>query len=298
MSLEPEVIGVDIGGTSIKLGRFNIHGKCDQAINVPTPTPASPKLVVDALVQAIDIINPQKTCLALGIGVPGVVDSSGRIAKVAINLSGWLNVPLAQQIESATGLATTLANDANCAGVGEAWLGAGLHYQDMILLTLGTGVGGAIILGGKLFTGHLGAAGELGLIMYDPDGPVCNSGNKGSLEQHLSIAAIKRMTGKEPEQMGILAQAGDPVALDFWREYGRILGTGVTSFIYTLTPEVIIIGGGVGASADFFLPSALQEIEKRVLPPSREGFKLLKAELGNQAGMVGAAKLAWELVKN
>ncbi len=297
MTLEPEVIGVDIGGTSIKLGTFDIKGKCTGSLSVPTPIPATPDSVVDTLTQAIENIAPRRTFAALGIGVPGVVDRSGRIARVAINLSGWLNVPLAEQMESRTGIPTILANDANCAGVGEAWLGAGINYEDIIMLTLGTGVGGAIILGKKLFTGHMGAAGELGLIMYDPDGPFCNSGNKGSLEQHLSIAAIKRMTGKDPSQMGISAQAGDRDALVFWCEYGKILGTGITSFIYTLTPEVIIIGGGIGSSADFFLPSALAEIEKRVLFPSREGLKLIKAQLGNQAGMVGAAKLAWDLAK-
>lgn len=297
MNLHPEVVGIDIGGTGIKIGRFDETGACNQELTIPTPRPANPELVVDAISVALEQINPDKKVIALGVGVPGVVDRSGRIAKVAINLSGWLNVRLAEMLETRTGIPTILANDANCAGLGEVWLGAGSKYQDVILLTLGTGVGGAIILNGDLYTGHLGAAGELGLIMYDPNGPECNSGNKGSLEQHLSIGAIKRMTGYAPAQMGALAKAGDSSALSFWREYGRILGTGITSFIYTLTPEAIIIGGGISASADFFLPYALEEVRKRVLPPSRDGFELLKAILGNQAGIVGAAKLAWELIK-
>jgi len=297
MNPQHEVIGIDIGGTAIKMGRFANKGICNQILTIPTPIPATPEAVVEAIVKALEEINPEKTVLALGVGVPGVVDRAGRITKVAINLSGWLDVPLAEKLESKTGLPTILANDANCAGLGEAWLGAGMNYKDIILLTLGTGVGGAIIIQGSLFTGHLGAAGELGLIMFDPNGPECNSGNKGSLEQHLSISAIHRMTGKDPAEMGELAQVGNPDALAFWKEYGSILGIGLTSFIYTLTPEAIIIGGGVSASADFFLPYALAEIKKRVLPPSREGLQLLKAELGNQAGIVGAAKLAWGLVK-
>jgi glucokinase len=167
----------------------------------------------------------------------------------------------------------------------------------LILLTLGTGVGGAIILDGKLFTGHQGAAGELGLITLNPDGPMCNSGNRGSLEQYVSVQAIRRRTGKEPAELGVMAKEGDEFALEFWESYGRDLGAGLASLIYVLTPEAIMIGGGVSASAEFFFPTALAEIERRVLLSSRAGLHLLAAELGNQAGMVGAAKLAWQMVE-
>jgi glucokinase len=187
-----------------------------------------------------------------------------------------------------------LANDANCAGLGEYWLGAGRSFQHLILLTLGTGVGGAIILDGRLFTGHEGTAGELGLITLNPDGPACNSGNNGSLEQYASVRAIRRRTGLEPEELGLRAKAGDATALAFWDAYGRDLGAGLASLVYVLTPEAVIIGGGISASAEFFFPAIQSELERRVLPSSRPGLKLLAAELGNQAGMVGAAKLAWQ----
>jgi len=161
-------------------------------------------------------------------------------------------------------------------------------------LTLGTGVGGAIILNDRLFTGHLGAAGELGLITFNPDGHPCNSGNRGSLEQYVSATAIIRETGKTPAELGHLADNNDPTALTFWHNYGKQLGAGIASLIYILTPEVVIIGGGVSASAHHFLPFVEKEIEKRVLASSRVDLKITVAELGNQAGMVGAAKLAWE----
>ena len=161
------------------------------------------------------------------------------------------------------------------------------------MLTLGTGVGGAIFLGGKLFTGHCGAAGELGLITLIPDGFSCRSGNQGSLEQYTSIGSIRRSTGKEPTEMSQLAQAGDPAALAFWQSYGQLLGVGLTSLIYVLTPEAVIIGGGISAGSEFFLPATFKEIEKRVLSTSRPGLQLLTAELGNKAGMLGAAKLVW-----
>jgi glucokinase len=330
----PEVIGIDLGGTAIKLGRFYQDGTCLQSVSVATPQPATPTAIVEVMVEAIISLSTDNVHLdpeenascadapnvatadarrlanaslslsqqrfaiaAIGVGTPGPADADGRIARVAINLADWHDVPLADWLEAKTGCPTVLANDANCAGLGEAWLGAGRRFRNLILLTLGTGVGGAIILDGKLFTGHQGAAGELGLITLNPDGPMCNSGNQGSLEQYLSIGAIRRRTGKEPDELGVLARDGDKFALEFWESYGRDLGTGLASLIYVLTPEAIVIGGGVSASAEFFFPAALAEIERRVLPSSRAGLQLLRAELGNQAGMVGAAKLAWQKVE-
>ena len=131
----------------------------------------------------------------------------------------------------------------------------------------------------------------------NPEGYPCRSGNQGSLEQYASIGSIIRRTGKEPAAMGQLAQAGDMVALKFWQDYGTLLGAGLASLIYVLTPEAIIIGGGISASSEFFLPSTLKEIEKRVVAPSRLGLQLLTATLGNEAGMLGAAKLVWQETK-
>lgn len=294
---QPQVIGIDLGGTAIKLGRFTPDGACLQSLSIPTPQPATPEAVLAAMVEVIASVDPDKKSIAIGVGTPGPADASGRIALVAINLANWRNVPLAEELEAKTGLPTIIANDANCAGLGEAWLGAGRRFNNFILLTLGTGVGGAIILDGKLFVGHQGAAGELGLITLNPDGPPCNSGNQGSLEQYVSVSAIRRSTGLEPAELGAMAQAGNSEALTFWHNYGLQLGAGLASLIYVLTPEAIAIGGGVCASAEFFFPSALAEIERRVLPSSRAGLQLLCAELGNQAGMVGAAKLAWTKIE-
>lgn len=287
-----QVLGIDLGGTAIKLGRFTPEGTCLQSLSVPTPQPATPEAVLEVMAAAIAQIDPAQTCAAIGVGTPGPADAAGRIARVAINLDNWHNVPLADWLEAKTGCPTILANDANCAGLGEAWLGAGRRFRNLILLTLGTGVGGAVILDSKLFVGHQGAAGELGLITLNPDGPPCNSGNHGSLEQYVSVVAIRRRTGLEPAQLSALAHAGDPEALTFWQSYGRDLGAGLASLIYILTPEAVIIGGGVSASAKFFLPAAEEEISRRVLASSRAALQLLPAQLGNDAGMVGAAKLA------
>lgn len=289
-----EVIGIDLGGSAIKLGRFDWKGNCLHALTIPTPQPATPEIVLTAMVEAIPQIDPEQRTVAIGVGTPGPADAAGRIARIAINLEGWNDIPLADWLEAQTGKPTVLANDANCAGLGEYWLGAGRSFQDVIVLTLGTGVGGAVILNGELFVGRDGSAGELGLITLDPEGPECNSGNRGSLEQFVSVRAIRRRTGLEPDELGARARAGDPEAIRFWQEYGRDLGAGLASLVYVLTPEAIIIGGGVSASAGFFFPTVQAELTQRVLPSSRPGLQLLCAELGNQAGIAGAAKLAWQ----
>ncbi|NJL89187.1 MAG: ROK family protein [Coleofasciculaceae cyanobacterium SM2_1_6] len=289
-----EVIGVDLGGTAIKLGRFLADGTSLDTLTLDTPQPSTPEAVLEAIVTGINTLLAGQPELkrSIGVGIPGPVDISGKIARVAINLAGWHDVPLGHWLVAKTGYPTVLGNDANCAGLGEAWLGAAKSFQDSLLLTLGTGVGGAIVLGGKLFVGHQGSAAELGLITLYPEGYPCNSGNQGSLEQYLSIGAIQRATGLEPIILGERAAAGDAQALEFWAEYGRYLGIGLTTLIYIFTPEAIVIGGGISASAEFFLPSAEAEIAKRVLPSSRSGLKIIPAELGNQAGMIGAVKLA------
>jgi glucokinase len=289
---EQQVIGVDLGGSAIKLGRFTRSGQCLADQSVPTPQPSTPEVVIAAMAEAIATLDPNHEAVAIGVGTPGPADAAGRMARVAINLAGWHDVPIADQLEAKTGRPVVVANDANCAGLGEAWLGAGHNVKDVLTLTLGTGVGGAIILDGKLFVGRHGTAGELGLITLNPEGPPCNSGNRGSLEQHCSVQAIQRETGLTPAALFAKAKAGDEEAIAFWHTYGRWLGAGIASLVYVLTPEAVIIGGGISAAAELFLPTTLAELETRVLPSSREGMQVLVAELGNQAGIAGAARLA------
>jgi len=293
---EPYVIGVDLGGTAIKMGRFSPKGECLNAVTLPTPQPPYPDAVLKAVVQGIQELDPDDRAIAIGMGIPGPVDAAGRVARRAINL-GWYDVPVSDTLEHVTAKPTVICNDANCAGLGEAWLGAGSQFQNLILLTLGTGVGGAIILNGELFVGRDGTAGELGLITLDYNGPPCNSGNRGSLEQHVSVQAIRRRQGCEPHELDQRARQGAPAAIAFWQEYGRELAAGIASLVYVLTPEAVIIGGGISAASDLFFPSLMSELEARVLPTSRNNLHCLRATLGNQAGMVGAAKLAWQFVK-
>jgi glucokinase len=220
------------------------------------------------------------------------MDTAARVARVCINLPGWQQVPLAEWLEPQLGRRVTLVNDGNAALVGEAWLGAAQGFGDVLLLTLGTGVGGGVLLDGQLFTGHGGAAAEPGLIGVDPEGPPCNSGNRGSLEQYCSITGLARLSPLDPAELCRRADAGDAEALAVWASYGRWLGIGLTSLVYVLTPELVLIGGGLSAASHHFLPAAQAELEQRVQAESRAGLQVRRAALGNGAGRLGAARLA------
>ena len=287
-----QLIGVDLGGTAIKLGRFSFEGELLAELEVATPQPAMPGAVVMAIVEAVQRLDPQQQAPVLGVGLPGPMDAAARVARVCINLPGWEQVPLADWLEPQLQRRVTLANDGNCALVGEAWCGAARGFQDVLLLTLGTGVGGGVLLGGQLFTGHAGAAAEPGLISVDPEGPLCNSGNRGSLEQFCSIGALARRSSLSPRQLCEQADAGDGAALELWRDYGRTLGVGLSSLIYVLTPELVLIGGGLSAASAHFLPAAVAEVEQRVQAESRRGLQIRCCDLGNGAGRLGAARLA------
>lgn len=293
MSSTPhQVIGVDLGGTAIKLARFDAGGtvlaECEQA----TPQPATPGAVTMAISEAIEQLDPDREAGCVGVGLPGPMDAAARVARVCINLPGWEDVPLADWLESRLDRRVTLANDGNCAVVGEAWKGAAQGFDDVVLLTLGTGVGGGVLLSGQLFTGHNGAAAEPGLIGVTPDGPPCNSGNSGSLEQYASIAGLRRLCDQDPRQLSLLAEQGDPEALAVWQRYGTTLGVGVSSLVYVFTPQLVLLGGGLAGAAEYFLPAVRSEVTRRVQAVSRENLCIQACSLGNGAGRLGAACLA------
>jgi glucokinase len=293
-----QLIGIDLGGTAIKLGRFDQEGTALAELEVSTPRPPVPGAVTVAIGEAVERIDPRREADRVGIGLPGPTDAAGRVARLAINLEGWREVPLADWLEPELERPVTLANDANCAMVGEAWLGAARGCDNAILLTLGTGVGGGIWLNGSLYIGPGGAAGELGLIGVDSEGPPCRSGNRGSLEQYCGIGALARLSSLDPKELRLRAEAGEASALEVWERYGRALGVGLSSLIYVLTPERVLIGGGLSGALPYFLPAAWREIETRVLPPSREGLVIQRCALGNGAGRLGAARLALDRLQS
>lgn len=289
-----QLIGVDLGGSAIKLGRFSEAGALLAELQVPTPQPAMPGAVTTAIVEAVQQLDPERLADRVGVGHPGPSDADGRVARIAINLPGWRDVPLADWLEPLLERRVTLANDANCALIGEHWLGAAREARDVLLLTLGTGVGGAVLLNGQLFTGHRGAAAEPGLIGIDPDGPACNSGNRGSLEAFCSRRGFDRLSSVDPAELCRRADAGDADALAVWQSYGRLLGIGVSSLLYVFTPELVLIGGGLSGASAHVLPAVWSEVEQRVQAVSREGLTIRRCSLGNGAGRLGAARLALE----
>jgi len=290
----PELLGIDIGGTAIKLGRFDHQGTLLAESTVPTPQPQVPGAVCQAVVDAVAALDPERRADRVGIGLPGPTDRDGRIARLAINLPLWRRVPLADWLEPQLERPVVLANDANCALIGEAWLGAAQGSPDTILLTLGTGVGGGVLINGSLFSGPDGAGAELGLVGVDPEGPPCHSGNRGSLEQYCSIAGLGRLSPLDPAELCRRAAAGDGEAMAVWEQYGQRLGQGLTSLLYVLSPRLVLIGGGLSAAIDHFLPALWREVEQRVLPESRDGLVIRRCALGNGAGRLGAARLALE----
>ena len=287
-----QVIGVDLGGTAIKLARFDAAGTLLAALEHATPQPATPGAVTIAIGEAIQQLDPDRLADCVGIGLPGPMDAAARVARVCINLPGWEDVPLADWLEARLERRVTLANDGNCAVVGEAWKGAAQGVEDVVLLTLGTGVGGGVLLSGQLFTGHNGAAAEPGLIVVDPAGPPCNSGNRGSLEQYASIAALRRLCDQDPRELCRRAAEGDPEALAIWQRYGTTLGIGVSSLVYLFTPQLVLLGGGLAGAAEHFLPAVRAEVTRRVQAVSRETLSIQACSLGNGAGRLGAARLA------
>ncbi|MEB3185257.1 MAG: ROK family protein [Cyanobacteriota bacterium] len=287
-----QLIGVDLGGTAIKLGRFTCEGELLAGLELPTPQPAMPGAVTIAIAEAVAQLDPDREVQLVGVGHPGPADRECRVARLAINLPGWSDVPLADWLEPLIGRRVTCANDANCALIGEAWLGAARGADDVLLLTLGTGVGGAVLLGGGLFTGVNGAAAEPGLIGINPDGPPCNSGNRGSLESYCSIRGLARLSTLEPSELCRRADDGDAEALAVWQRYGQLLGIGLSSLLYLFTPQRVLLGGGLSGASHHFLPAVWAELEQRVLAVSRVDLQIHRCELGNGAGRLGAARLA------
>ena len=287
-----QFIGVDLGGNSIKTGLFDLNGILLAETNKATPDPPMPGAVTISICEAIELIDPTHKAKYVGISLPGPMDSQNRVARVCINLPGWIDVPLADWLESRLERKVILGNDGNCALIAEGWKGAAKGFDDVILLTLGTGVGGGVMIGGEIFIGRNGAAAEPGLICIDPNGFDCNSGNNGSLEQFGSLKGLQRLSNSDPIELNYKASLGDDDAIKIWEKYGEKLGVGISSLVYMFTPQLIIIGGGLSAAAKHFIPSIRKEVEIRVQEVSREGLLIKPCSLGNGAGRLGAARLA------
>ena len=310
------VCAVDLGGTNLRAAAVDAGGTIHDRARLRTPPEADD--VVAAITSTVNqcqaaAVKRGKEIQAISIVVPGSVHAETGLIVNAPNLPAIVNFPLGTTLSNRLNRPVLLENDANAAALGEFWQGAGRGSQTILCLTLGTGVGGGIILDGKLWRGLDGTAGEIGHMSVEPFGSVkCNCGNFGCLEVFASATAIVRMTrealsdhpGSSLQSIAadqLTAQAvsqaandGDPIALEVFRRVGTYLGVAAANLVDILNPEAIVIGGGVSAAFDLFAPQMRAEIIERAFPVPAKRCRVLKAKCGDDAGLLGAARLAFD----
>lgn len=311
---ETLAVGVDVGGTKIKGLLVDVDdGRILDRRLVETPADDEEAMIRAIVAVARELTPSRDDVRALGVGAAGLVDRDG-VMRYAPNVA-WRDFPLQDRVRAAVGLPTLVENDANVAAWGEYRFGAGLGASDMLLVTVGTGIGGGIVTEGKLFRGAHGFAAEIGHIIVEPGGPRCGCGNLGCWEQVASGRAIGRLgreaaaehpkslmveiAGGDPHKVtGVevtkAAKQGDPVAVRVLAEVGRRLGEGIAGLVNVLDPEVVVVGGGAIEAGELLLQPAREACVDAVeAPEHRPDVPIVAATLANDAGAVGAADLAW-----
>lgn len=306
------VFGVDIGGTTVKLGLFDTEGNVLDKWEIPTRTEEDGTKILPDIAESIrnklKLID-NDAVMGVGVGAPGPIDSEGIVHR-AVNL-GWGTFSVKDELEELLNMPVMAGNDANVAALGEMWMGGGRGYKDLIVVTLGTGVGGGIINNGKILTGALGAAGEIGHIhVNDNEEEICGCGNRGCLEQYSSATGITRLANqmlKASDKDSVLRQgevsaktvfdavkARDPLAVEVAEKFGKYLGDALAAVAGVVNPEAIVIGGGVSKAGEVLIDFIRPHYEKNVFHGSRQVVFSL-ATLGNDAGIYGAAKMVMDM---
>lgn len=283
------VAGIDVGGTAMKGGVIGPGGAVERAGSRPTGRGD----VLEGLAAFASELAPGAA--AVGVAVPGLVDEATGVARGSVNL-GWRDVPLRRLLQERLGLPVAVTHDVRAAARAEAAAGAGRGRSDWLLITVGTGVGGAVVVGGRPYAGAHGVGGELGHLVVDPDGPECACGARGCVEALASAAAVERRYGEAVPAEEVVARAakGDEAAAAVWREAVEALAAGLAAAVVMLDPELIVVGGGLaGAGAALFDPLA-EELRRRL--PFLAAPPVVPAALGPDAGWRGAALLASESV--
>src|SRR3954454_2697990 len=294
-------IGVDLGGTNLRVAAADQTGQILERVSVPAIYDGGPEKLVGDIARIIDSVRsslPDHTLSGVGIGIPGFIDRDTGVVVGSANLPGFLGFPIRDAFYKHLGTRIVLENDANAAALGEMWLGAGRDVKELILLTLGTGIGGGIVVGGEVLAGAQGMAGEIGHMTVIPDGNPCGCGNCGCLEKHASataIAAMGRMMlmGTDITAAGVhkLATEGNPSAILIFQSVGKALGIALANLINLFNFPLYLLSGGPLPAWDFFAPAMFAEVRKRSLTYNRVGARIEKAFLGADAGLFGAAYL-------
>jgi glucokinase len=288
-------LGLDLGGTNIKAVVVEHDDDGWRVLDqdqVGTPAAQGPDRVVARLAEVgAEAIGRCPGVGTVGIGIPGLYDPIAGTTRFLVNIPGaWAGKPVAGPVGDALGCPTALINDARAFGLAELRLGAGRGATAMIGLTLGTGVGGVVAIDGRIYQGRDGTGGELGHQTLDPEGPPCGCGNRGCLEAYARADRIAEACGSRTVEDAIAkARAGDPRARAGLERVGRYLGVGIANMITVMTPQRVVIGGGVAASVDMLLDAIRDEVGRHVFTTSMEGVEIVPAELGTWAGAIGAA---------
>jgi len=288
-------LGLDLGGTNIKAVVVEHDDDGWRVLDqdqVGTPAAQGPDRVVARLAEVgAEAIGRCPGVGTVGIGIPGLYDPIAGTTRFLVNIPGaWAGKPVAGPVGDALGCPTALINDARAFGLAELRLGAGRGATAMIGLTLGTGVGGVVAIDGRIYQGRDGTGGELGHQTLDPEGPPCGCGNRGCLEAYARADRIAEACGSRTVEDAIAkARAGDPRARAGLERVGRYLGVGIANMITVMTPQRVVIGGGVAASVDMLLDAIRDEVTRHVFTTSMEGVDIVPAELGTWAGAIGAA---------
>ena len=294
------VIGVDLGGTKILTGLIGRDGRIERRYEIPTPLESQEAVLVglDAAVEEL----LEDDVAAIGYGIPSTIDQRRGVAVGSVNVPLY-DLAFRDRMHERFNLPVGIDNDGNAAAIAEWKVGAGKGTSDMLMLTLGTGVGGGVIASGRPLRGSVGAAAELGHIVIDYNGPPCQGicTGRGHLEALTSgsAATIKAQEafgpGVDAHRLIRLANDGDETALGILDEIGRKLGAGIGSLVNTFDPELVVIGGGFGAAArDYLLPPAREVMLREALEPARDTVRIVPAELGSSAGLIGAGFVAFE----
>jgi len=292
-------IGIDLGATFVKIGLVDNKGKIYFRREIKTPPAADRALLIDSIVDKVkDIMKKSgKSVFGVGIGVPGPVDSKRGIVHYFPNIKGWKEVPLKAILEKKLGLRVILDNDVNAMTLGEFIFGAGKGSGNIVCITLGTGVGGGIIINGKLYRGGSMTAGEIGHMPINETGPFCNCGGIACLERYIGnryiLERAKKIFGKNItlERVTELAGSGNKKAAAIWRDTAKKLSVALVQVVNLLNPDKIVIGGGVSKAGPFILNPLRKEVTMRAMKDQAKHVKIVLAKLGADAGIIGSSLL-------
>ena len=303
-------IGIDLGGTSVKAALVDELGDTFFENVLPSFASVSASAVLGQLAKAASALRQKAdangwTVRGIGLGTPGIVDETSRmVLGGAENISGWENIDVATPLEERTGLPVVIGNDANMMGIGETRYGAAKGCTHVVFLTVGTGIGGAVIIDGKLFSGYANRGTELGHVPLIADGEQCACGATGCLEHYASTSALVRRfselakersqvfdTPVNGEMIVRLYQEGSPIAVRCMNEHFFYLGRGIAGFINIFSPQRVVIGGGISEAGPFYIEEIRKVVRQQVMSSCAVNTEIVASSLGNRAGLVGAASL-------